>query len=170
MKSLLTLAFAVGVLPQMLLGQELTNSQIKQKLLEQPPQAILALAQKEGAPGSPAAIDVAFAKADLNGDGSFNYLIALYMLDRDGGVLRVFKIKDGDLIVAGEQAGRRYAGGYGTQFDLIDVNGDGIPEVMVTFHTASGRDELFNLFIWTGSSLQDMLGTRVESGSLVDID
>ena len=152
----------------------LSPAQIQQQLLAQPPQAITAQAQKAAAHGLNISVEVKqYVQADFGGNGAFNYIVALYGLSgQDGGYLRAFKVQGNSLALAGDEDDYGSVGGYGARLQLLDVNGDGIPEVEVTGAVASGRYELLpDLYMWTGSALHNMLSAvRAESGELVDID
>jgi hypothetical protein len=155
-------------------GQNLTPEQIQlqQQLVALPPPPILQVSQKLAARGKPHSISVPLVlNADLDGSGAFRYFIALFAIEDDpGGFVRVFKQQDGSLEVAGDQDVDRQVGGWGVEMELVDVDGDGIPEVKVTSISHDARDQYFSLFSWTGSSLHDMVGNVVGNGALEDID
>ena len=171
-KTTFCLMSVVVIAASQLVGQ--TSAQIQQQLLAQPPQAIAYQSQKAAAHGLNLAVEVKqYVQADFGGRGAFNYIVALYGLSGiDGGYLRVFKVQGNNLILAGDEEDHGSVGGYGANVQLIDVNGDGIPEIEVTGMQASGRYELLpDLYSWTGSSLHNMLSAvKEESGELIDID
>jgi hypothetical protein len=151
-------------------GQLLSNDQIQQKLLAQPPQAIVDLAAKEEPPLS---IEVNFVNADLDGSGAFLYYVALYETsDHTGGFLRVFKRQGNNLVLAGDQEKNIPVGGYLSELSLVDINGDGIPEVEVTSSTHDAQNRSMVLFSWTGLSLHNMIGNdwSIMNGGLDDVD
>ena len=155
-----------------LLGQDLTADQIQQALLAQPPQAIrnmaLALADENGVP---APIKVSYVNTFLDTSRSFNYFVAFYSAGNiPGGFLRVFRREGISLTAAGDQDVDRKIGGFQAQLELIDVTGDGVPEIQVISLDASGNDQAFSLFIWTGTALHDMLGNVTIHSRLADID
>jgi len=169
MKVAYLMALVLSAAPS-LLSQGLTQEQIRQKLLAQPPQLIVYRLQKLKPRWTPA-VKVDFIRADLDGSESSSYFIAYYTLEDDtGGFLRVFKRDGNNLIVAGDQDTKQEIGDYMPSLVLIDVNNDGIPEVKVTSVSESNQEDYFSLFMWMGSSLHDMLGGRVLSGDFVDID
>ncbi len=155
-----------------LLGQNLADDQIREKLLLQPPSSIVRLSQKEASHGHPGVIEIGdFVNADLDGSGKFSYFVALFVVKGDfSGFLRVFKQQDNDFIIVGEQDAARDVGGYQEQIELVDVNGDGIPEIKVSSMSHDAKDQYFSLFSWTGSSLHDMIGDVVGNSALEDID
>ena len=154
-------------------GLSAEQSALKQKLLTQPPAAVIALSERSARHGKPSPIDIeTVVNADFDGDGSFRYFVALFDTKRSGssGFLRVFKEQGGEFVVAGDQDSASEVGGYDVQIELVDVNNDGIAEVKVNSMSHDGQDQYFSLFTWTGSGLHDMTGNTVGSGSLEDID
>ena len=149
----------------------LTADQIQQQLLAQPPQATVAVSQKLAVNGVPDPIAVSFVNADLDGSGAFRFYVAFYTTQQtSGGFLRVFQLRNGALALAADQDASRPVGGYAAELILVDVNGDGIPEIEVDSMSANGQDHSFSLFMWTGSSLHDLIGSSVQNGGLADVD
>ncbi|HSP17599.1 MAG TPA: hypothetical protein VLV78_22835 [Thermoanaerobaculia bacterium] len=158
--------------PAWLAAETLTSDQIAAMLLANPPAAASTASQNlADDDGVPDPIIVDFLHADLDRDGSFSYVVALYSTERDpGGFLRVFQQRGSALAVVGDQDSAQSVGGYSTDFHLVDVNGDGVPEVAVECLDASGNNPELRLFIWTGTSLHDMIGGVAGTSALVDID
>jgi hypothetical protein len=149
----------------------LPEVQIQQLLLAQPPQAVVHVSHKLAVNGVDDPIIVSFVNADLDGSGSFQFFVALYTTEQtNGGFLRVFRQGNDALVVAGDQDTSRPVGGYSAALNLIDVNGDGVPEIEVDSTSADGQSHSFSLFLWTGSGLHDMVGSSVENGSFTDLD
>ncbi len=167
---LLTGALAVPSLAH----AQLTDAQIKQQLLAQPPQAIVNLAQKISTPHEPENIDAQYVRADFDRSGKFRYIVAYYFsTTSDSGFLRVFKQEGTNLVLAGdEEDPSRQVGGFEwcTHLLLVDVNGDGVPEIEMTSLTSDGQQELIDLFSWTGSTLHNMLPDTLDIGDLEDLD
>jgi len=159
-------------------AQQNPDAALKEQLLTMQPPAMIALAQsvmKHRLNHTPVPIDVKFVRADLSGSGQFNYIVAFFFTAQGGqhGYLRVFQENNGVLTVAGEQEDRGFPiGGAQAGIELVDVNGDGIPEVKVEGIGFSGAHTGFSLFLWTGSSLHLLTPNSVdaEDASLVDID
>ncbi len=165
-------AMAVATLGLTSLAQGQTPELIQQKLLAHPPLASVSELQAVNADGHKYTIQVKdYVQVDLDGTGTFSYVVALFGLsNEDGGYLRVFKQQGDNLVLAGDEDDYRGVGGFGAAIVLVDVNGDGIPEIQVTGHSANGQEEFYNLYAWTGSALHDMLPYLNSSGQLVDID
>src|SRR5260221_13988730 len=110
-------------------GQKLTDDQIQQKLLEQPPQTVVD-ASRKGVRHKVDPIVVTFVNADMDGSGAFRYYVALYSTQSGkGGFLRVFKRQGADLTVAGGQESiGGGGGGYQGENEKVGVYGDGKPE------------------------------------------
>ncbi len=159
-------------------AQQRDDTALKAQLLTMPPPAMVNYAQRLAAGRihhTPLSIDVKFVRADLSGTGQFNYIVAFFFPARGGqdGYLRVFQENSGVLTIAGEQEDPGLPiGGAQADIELVDVNGDGIPEVKVEGIGFSGAHTGFSLFSWTGSSLHLLTPNSVdtEDASLVDVD
>ncbi len=154
-------------------AQQNSDSALKAQLLTMPPPAMADLAQSIGSPGQPARFDVTFLRADLDGSQRFNFIVAFFFTvqSRDG-YLRVYRQDGGSLTVAGDEETASVVSGRRESLSLVDVNGDGIPEVRVDSMGLSGAHTGFDLFSWTGSSLHLLTPNTVDTtdASLVDID
>jgi len=168
-RACLSAAGSILFLASTLFGRSsLTPDQISQKLLLQPPAAAVKEANASKAKG----IDVKYYTVDFDGSGNFNYILAFYSIHEvnDGVYFRLFKKNGADLVLAGNQGDDAGAGGWGIQCRLLDVNGDGIPEIYCTSTTASGRDELFQLYYWNGTEFVDMFAkSDIEQGGFYDL-
>lgn len=159
-------------------AQQNSDDLLKAKLLTMQPPAMVALAQRLTAGHfhhTPEQIDVMFVRADLDGSGKFIFVVAFFFTAQGGhhGYLRVFRQDNGVLTVAGDEENPGTPSGGGpANIELVDVNGDGIPEIKVEGTGLSGAHTSFTLFAWTGSSLHLMTANDVDTGdaSLVDID
>jgi hypothetical protein len=143
---------------------------IVQKLLAMPPQQIMNLSARLFPNMSPH-VSVDYVKADLEGSGSFEYLVAFYSLEEyPGGVLEILKVQNGSLlplfIDSDTTSGARIA------IELIDANADGIPEVLVSTSGPSGYTTDSDLYKWTGSELASLIpeNGRTTQVSFVDLD
>src|SRR4051794_20464031 len=77
-----------------LLAQQ-TDDQLTSTLLASPPPNMAKLAQAWGTPSNPESFHVNFLRADLDGTGRFNFVLAFYVMDTGGeGFLRVFRQND----------------------------------------------------------------------------
>lgn len=172
MRNIFAFAFALLFLSCLTVAQSATPEEIEQTLLAQPPQAIQDLSQAlTDDNGVPDPIKVSFVIADLDGHRTFSYVVALYSTESvPGGFLRVFRREGTSLVVAGDQDVSRQIGGFSSQLQLIDVNNDGIPEIKINSLASNGNDEAFSLFLWTGTSLHDMIGNVTIHSDLADID
>jgi len=167
-------AVAIVLFAPLFAHAQLTGTQIQQQLLAQPPQAIVNLAQKISSPDEPETIDAQYVHADFDRSGKFQYIVAYYFsTTSDASFLRVFKEEGANLVLAGdEEDPTRQVGGveWCTHLVLIDVNGDGIPEIEMTSLTSDGQQELIDLFSWTGSALHNMLPGTLDMGDLEDLE
>jgi len=77
-------------------------------------------------------------RADLDGTGAKNYIVAVYTNGREG-VVRVLRQTDGSVEVAGE-AHERSMRGFTPVLRLIDIDGDGIPEIIASFIAMGGEN------------------------------
>src|SRR5713101_337951 len=141
------------------------DAAIKQQLLAQPPAAFVELGTK--LPNESLSVD--FLRADLDGSGKFQFLIALYSLDGDGVFLRVFRQEGSQLTLVGEQEDKDPHGGWGTHASLVDIDGDGIPELDLAGTEANGRQTFHEYMVWTGTSLHSAI-VYVADARLEDID
>jgi hypothetical protein len=143
-----------------------TAQSINTQLLAQAPVPAVQLATRHDD-----ALKVDFIKADLDGSGKFQFIVAFYSLENDGqGIfLRVFQQQATGLLLVGEQEDKVAHGGYGISVHLVDINGDGIPEIEIEGHQANGAQILHQYFTWTGHSLHSSLDAIADS-SLEDID
>jgi hypothetical protein len=162
---------ALFVLP--LAAQQPADDALKAQLLASPPAAVLDLAKRVSPRDHNVPIDVQFLRADLDGSGKFQYIVAFFFtaeVSQDG-FLRVFKQNGTALQVVGDEEAGDSNGGAFARLELVDVNDDGIPEIKVTGTGASGAHSSFDLFLWTGSSLHCMTkGVDTDDAYLADVD
>ncbi len=165
-------AFAMMAGSAVLSAQQLTDDQIRQLLLNQPPAAAVTDAQSLANKGVLLPIEVRWIRGNLDGSGLFQFLIAQFAVQNLGsGYLRVFQQQGGVLLLKGDQEqpqGVPY--GLVSNMGLVDVNNDGIPEVIVESVSHNAKDHVFFLFSWTGSALHDMFGGAVHDGQLTDLN
>ena len=106
-----------------------------------------------GNPGTP---ELEYTRADLDGNGQFEYIVAGY---NDGFVatLRVFRLADAQITLVGdmETEGHPDVSGGNLSIELIDVDNDGKPEITVESSGMSAGYSL-SVFKWTGHSLRLM--------------
>jgi len=167
----LAMIAALFVLP--LAAQQPADDALKAQLLASPPAAVLGLANRVSPRDHNVPIDVQFLHADLDGSRKFQYIVAFFFTAEvsQEGFLRVFKQNGSSLQVVGDDEGGDSNGGALALLELVDVNDDGIPEIMVTGTGASGAHSSFDLFFWTGSSLHCMTnGIDTEDANIADVD
>jgi len=151
-----------------------TNDQIVESFF---PQALIDKSVQDHTQGGPAPFKVSgYAVGDLNGDGSV-FIVVAYS-NGFGGSVRVLRKTDTNFVLVYESATEKMGGDF-PEVKFRDINGDGHPEVIVTFDSARGHREMW-LYRWTGSALElispyetDPYGYRdtllVES-SFIDLD
>jgi hypothetical protein len=165
------IAFALFALPAA--AQQSADDVLKAQLLTSPPAAVLDLAKRVSPRDHNVSIDVKFVHADLDGSGQFQYIVAFFFTAETSqdGFLRVFRQTATGLQVVGDEDGANASGGNSATLELIDVNGDGIPEVKVSGSGLSGAHSSFDLFFWTGSSLHCMTNSAdTDDAYLADVD
>ena len=90
-----------------------------------------------------------FAAADLDGTGRQEYLVAAYTNSRRGAVL-VLK-KSGSSATVVDAPDLAAMGGHSMRVELIDIDGDGRPEIVVAGHGM--HDETDWIFKWSAGHL-----------------
>jgi hypothetical protein len=115
------------------------------------PQRLIDDSEARSQRGGPAPFRArAFKLADLDGTGTANYVVAAYT---NGflGAIRVLRLQDTTAIIVAEP-NLRMLGGIFPAVELVDVENDGRPEVVI--HFSSARASLFDwVFKWTGTEL-----------------
>ena len=167
MKSMTRLSASCLVLVLMAAGLRAQGSQdTTTQLLSQPPSRASQLAIKRSD-----ILKVDFLKADFDGSGKFQFIVAFYSLQGDGqGVfLRVFKQQPTGLLLVGDQEDQNTHGGFGLTIHLVDIKGDGIPEIDIEGHQSDGSQVFHEYFTWTGHSLHSSIDA-VADAELEDID
>lgn len=92
----------------------------------------------------------AFELADLNGTGTANYIVAAY-INGFRASIRALKLQDGGAVLVAEPS-LRLLTGVRPAVELVDIENDGRPEVVI--HFSSARASLFDwVFKWTGTDL-----------------
>jgi len=86
-------------------------------------------------PGSIPPVMVDYERADLDGTGSADYVVAAYSNGR-AGLLRVYKPAGGTSAVA--EGGLREMGGTRPELTLLDLDGDRKPEIVATYSLMHG--------------------------------
>ncbi len=128
------------------------NSEAKLRALT--PEHLIEEARRIGdGRGNPKRINILFSRADLDGTGKFDFIVALYNMAGAGGAVRVLRQVGGQLTVAGDQDSSILVGGGRPVLELVDVDNDGIPEVSVIGFGMQTHYTL-NVFEWTGESLR----------------
>lgn len=126
--------------------------QTAEQLVEQFfPQRLIDESEIDFKQGGPAAFKASeFIVADLDGVGRRNYIVAAYS-NGFSGAIRVLKQQNNTFVLIHEPNLRLLSGIF-PGIQLIDINGDGKPEVAVSF--SSARGPAFNwIFSWSGSEL-----------------
>jgi hypothetical protein len=134
-------------------AQEVTPAAIVQQFF--PPRLVSGSDLTSGF--APGALDSNFVATDFDKSNNANagrkYLVAAYS-NAWRGAIRVLQRNGNDWSVASETPIRT---GSLRGIELRDLDGDGIPEVAVSFATAAGRFEATWLFQWSGSRLISLL-------------
>jgi len=84
----------------------------------------------------------AFARADLNRTGNGDFVVAVY--GGDHGIVRVLRPSATGTVGAAE-ADYPAMGGTFPRLRLVDLNGDGSPEIVASYATAAGSEETWIL-------------------------
>jgi hypothetical protein len=101
-----------------------------------------------------------FARADLDGTGKADYLVAVYC-GNPPGVVRAWKVSGGTAAFMSEIAPETM-GGHFPRLRLVDLDGDGRPEIVAAFATIGGSERTW-IFKWSGSALT-VFGPTVTNG------
>ncbi len=136
------------------------------QLLAQPPDAVVQMDALHND-----TLKVAFVRADLDGSGKFQFIIAFYSFahDKQGVFFRVFRQQPTGLQAVGDQEDDFAHGGFGISVHLVDIQGNGIPAIEVEGHESDGAQVFHEYFSWTGHSLHSSLEPTADS-MLEDID
>lgn len=102
--------------------------------------------------GNPRRIDIVFQRADLEGTGKFDFIVAVYNIGF-GGAMRVFQQTDGEIQVLADVDEDIEVGGAQVAMEPVDINDDARPEVVLRRRGATAHFAL-DVFQWTGSSLR----------------
>ncbi len=142
------------------------TERLKAQLLAMPPAAAAQLASQQEDK-----LKVDFVRADLDGSARFQFVVAFYSLEHDdqGLFFRVFQQQPSGLQVVGEQEDDFAHGGFGISVKLVDIQGNGIPEIELEGHEANGAQIFHEYFSWTGHSLHSSIDPTADS-ELEDID
>jgi len=136
------------------------DSTVVQQLLAIAPQQILNYSQ-EFLPEVDE-VHANYLVADLDGSGSFKFVVAFYYLDGDAeGYLAVGRMQDNKMSLL--FVNNELLGGATATIELIDANGDGIPEIEVEGTGPSGHTRNTELMRWTGSELASLIPKDIDS-------
>jgi hypothetical protein len=113
-----------------------------------------------------ARVRVSVARADLDGTGTADYLVAAYS-GEESGALRILKLTPSVSVVA---ESTQALGGRGVSLELPDVDADGIPEIAVAFSQFQGPEVIW-IYRWAAGALHPMTAAQGILGcALVDVD
>jgi FG-GAP-like repeat len=151
-----------------------TNDQIVGSFF---PQALINKSAQDEVEGGPRPMKVSeYAQGDLNADGSI-FIVAAYS-NGFGGSVRVLR-KTGTNFALAYESTKEKLGGDFPDVKLRDIDGDGRPEVIVTFISLRGPREVW-VYKWNGSALDlispsetDEYGYRdtlLSEASFLDLD
>lgn len=101
-----------------------------------------------------------FSRADLDHTGSGDYIVAVYC-GSPGGIIRVLRPSGSGAVTAAEVA-YSAMGGHVPRLRLVDLDGDGTPEIVASFATIGGSEQTW-IFRWTGDALA-LFGPTMTSG------
>ncbi|MGH9890610.1 MAG: FG-GAP repeat domain-containing protein [bacterium] len=158
------------VLPPSVSMAEDQTAQMESQLRALTPPRVTQLAESiEEERGAQAEVQISFRRADLDGTGEFDFIIAAYTTFV-GGTLRVLRERDGQLEVVADLDADIDVGGSNFEIDLADVDNDGRPEVLTRGHGAAIHYTLA-VFGWTGSTLR-LLTEAIDTvdAELEDVD
>jgi hypothetical protein len=130
----------------------LTTQEVEQIVEEFFPQELIDESQADFKKGGPAPFRArAFALADLDGTGTANYIVAAYT-NGFRARIRVLKLQGSTPTLIAEP-NLRLLGGIFPAVELVDIENDGRPEVVIHFSSATAS--LFDwVFKWTGTELR----------------
>lgn len=111
----------------------------------------------------------AYADADLDGGGKDNYIVASYTNGVTGAVRVLEKTGPSSAVLLAAPS-FPLMGGVDTDVTMRDVNGDGIPEAIVSFDSANGRNESVWILKWNGVTLKSIGPGSTDSSGEVSTD
>jgi hypothetical protein len=101
-----------------------------------------------------------FGRADLDGTGRSDYLVAVYC-GNPPGIVRVLKVS-GETATLMSEIAPETMGGHFPNLRLVDLDGDGRPEIVASFATIGGGATTW-IFKWSGGALTPF-GPTVTTG------
>jgi hypothetical protein len=101
-----------------------------------------------------------FSRADLDRTGNGDYIVAVYC-GSPNGIIRVLRPSGNDAAVVAE-TGYPAMGGHFPRLRLVDLDGDGSPEIVASFATMGGLEQTW-IFRWSGAALA-LFGPTTTSG------
>lgn len=147
------------------------QTDLKAKLRSFTPQEVIDEANRDrDMSGDPNVIQIPFTRADLDGTGQFDFIVAGYYTLGQG-TLRVFRIIDGELRPVGGVEGNPNLDFGNMEIELVDVDNDGKPEVALESSGVTGAAYRLFVYRWTGHSLHLMnFGDTFRSAEFHDLD
>jgi hypothetical protein len=143
-------------------GPASAQSDLESKLRAFTPQGIIDASNRHtNKSGRSRDIQMPHVNADLDGNGHYDYIVAGYNVF-DVGTVRVFHAVNGEIEVAGDVEGNLALGCGQMKIDLLDVDNDGKPEIVLRNSGATPDYSLY-VFKWTGHSLHLMNVDHSES-------
>ncbi len=125
-----------------------TNEEVVEQFF---PQWLLDESEEDFRKGGPRPFEAsAFQLADLDGVGTEHYIVAAYT-NGFSAAIRVLKLQDGNATLVSEP-NIRLLGGIFPAVKLVDIETDGLPEVVVLF-TSFRSSTIDWVFKWTGTEL-----------------
>ncbi len=126
-----------------------TNDQVVESFF---PQAIIDKSVQDHADGGPRPFKVSgYAVGDLNRDGTV-FIVAAYSNGFEGTV-RVLQKTGNNFGLISESSSRELLGGDFPKVELMDIDSDGRPEVIVSFVSGRGPRGVW-VYRWTGAALE----------------
>ncbi len=94
------------------------------------------------------------APADLDRSGNPNYLVVAYSNGHIGRLRVIKKTPSGPVLVSDPDSPALYE--THPLLRLLDLNGDGKPEIIATYHIGNHGESAAWIFTWTGNALQTL--------------
>ncbi len=148
------------------LSSTLGKAQAQQGLLTElrafTPQWLIDEARRIGdGKGNPRRIDVEFTRADLDGTGQFNFVVAVYNMGIRG-TMSLFRLTGTQLQQVANVDRTINVAGSNLSIELPDINNDGRPAILVRGYGAGTHFSLL-IFAWNGKSLRLLTPVDVDT-------
>ena len=111
-------------------------------------------------------VAIVYKRADFDQDHTFSYVVAAYGSPLQGAI-QLFKLQGSQLQLVAESSPDLTVGLPRTELQVIDVDGDGVPEIVSNLFGAPGGEYTTSILRKQGSALVSMLGPDLDTRNAV---